>query len=70
MLYFATLPQLMYISGEVAVYTCYNGYEHSSGTLTVTCNENGEWTKATLVCDIIDCHMPSTIANAQVEMTY
>ncbi|KAI8509317.1 hypothetical protein Bbelb_131650, partial [Branchiostoma belcheri] len=39
-----------YTEGEVCTYTCFSGYEHTSGNTTRTCS-GGQWTGDPIVCE-------------------
>ncbi len=65
---------LEYIDGDMqygarARYQCNTGYEIISGSVILTCNENGDWNGTIPTCQIINCPVLSEPLNGKLDET-
>ncbi|XP_068090406.1 sushi domain-containing protein 1 isoform X2 [Hyperolius riggenbachi] len=53
--------------GSTLTYQCSSGYIRTSGNETATCNEEGQWVGANLVCREINCGQPPSLNNTDMQ---
>ncbi|XP_065177806.1 uncharacterized protein LOC135808534 isoform X3 [Sycon ciliatum] len=52
--------------GSIANYSCYPGFNQTSGRRQVTCLASGHWNGSALSCQIVSCGIPGNPANGGV----